>query len=782
MVNSSRWRLRASTSLRLALCVFTVLMQQMLGAPFHGAGKQRYLPPQNHTKRPVTVADSICMARVADQRQTKMPAHYSPDGSKFVVVVKKGNLEHNTNDYSLLLWKTNERSGGYTKPEYLLTMSSSSNRGAIEDIMWLHDNETVVFLGETPGKLHQVYKFNIRTRRLAKLTSSVTNVFSFSITPTGGALAYIAEAPLATIWDSEAQQQGIVVSQQRLRDLIVGEKGAWTSASDFQMFFQSLPNRTPPLRLMGSTMASSLFLSPDGRYIVVAAQLRFADIPDSWKEYKDPFLANWIGRYLDSSRVSSEELTDLSRLELVDTRSKARRVLLNSPVSAWGPTVAWSPDSRSVVIGSAYLPLTNAEGVEREVRQSGTFPVEVDVPSCEFRRISQEDMGLLGWDSVSNDVVFEAGNRMSSAMERQMGQKLFFRKNGKSWEQVATVKPQEGRSEILVAEDMNTPPQVVAVDPNTRQQTILLELNPQFHDLAFAKVEAITWKASDGQIVRGGLYWPPDYKVGVKYPLVIQTHGFHPDRFEPDGPFPITAPFAAQALAGRGIMVLQVEEVSSEGRYSDFDTPREIEEEVAAYEGAIDYLDHEGLIDRTRVGIIGFSRSYLYVAYALTHSKYRFAAAALADGIDGGYFQYVAFSNMHDSYTSEVDRVIGAAPFGKGVDTWLSHSPGFNIDKVLTPIRIVAFNTDSALLCVWEWFAVLRHLSKPVDLILLQDGDHILQKPWERMVSQQGNVDWFAFWLRNEEDSDPTKASQYARWRKLRAEEMNEGPARIAGP
>jgi len=30
-------------------------------------------------------------------------------------------------------------------------------------------------------------------------------------------------------------------------------------------------------------------------------------------------------------------------------------------------------------------------------------------------------------------------------------------------------------------------------------------------------------------------------------------------------------------------------------------------------------------------------------------------------------------------------------------------------------------------------------------------------------ASQQGNVDWFRFWLKGEEDPDPAKAEQYAR-------------------
>jgi hypothetical protein len=53
-------------------------------------------------------------------------------------------------------------------------------------------------------------------------------------------------------------------------------------------------------------------------------------------------------------------------------------------------------------------------------------------------------------------------------------------------------------------------------------------------------------------------------------------------------------------------------------------------------------------------------------------------------------------------------------------------------------------------------------------MVLLQDGFHLLVKPWERMISQQGNVDWFDFWLNEREDADVTKADQYQRWRKLR--------------
>jgi len=185
------------------------------------------------------------------------------------------------------------------------------------------------------------------------------------------------------------------------------------------------------------------------------------------------------------------------------------------------------------------------------------------------------------------------------------------------------------------------------------------------------------------------------------------------------------------------------------------------------FEGAIDYLDELGLIDRNRVGIAGFSRTVCFVAYALTHSKYRFAAASLTDGIDCGYFQYIAFPDLSSDFNNLNG---GVPPFGDGLKEWIKESPGFNLDKVHAPIRLLAFQ-PFAVLEAWEWFAGLNLQGKPVDFIEIPDASHLMQKPWERRIAQQGMVDWFRFWLKGEEDADPAKAEQYVRWRELRKQQ-----------
>jgi dipeptidyl aminopeptidase/acylaminoacyl peptidase len=178
------------------------------------------------------------------------------------------------------------------------------------------------------------------------------------------------------------------------------------------------------------------------------------------------------------------------------------------------------------------------------------------------------------------------------------------------------------------------------------------------------------------------------------------------------------------------------------------------------------------MVDPERVGIIGFSRTCYHVLTALTTSTLGYRAASITDGINGGYFQYIMDADL--STLNELDAIIGVPPFGKGLETWLQRSPDFNMDKVTTPLQIVALG-KWGVLSSWEPYAALRCLHKAVDLIVFTEGQHVMTNPSERVISQGGTVDWFDFWLKDEEDPDPAKAEQYKRWRELRKmQEENE--------
>src|SRR6266581_4288845 len=67
----------------------------------------------SRSTRAITVADAICMTKLGDYDYSVWGAssrgrvaQFSPDGKKFIVVFRKGNLQTNNNDYSVLLWKS----------------------------------------------------------------------------------------------------------------------------------------------------------------------------------------------------------------------------------------------------------------------------------------------------------------------------------------------------------------------------------------------------------------------------------------------------------------------------------------------------------------------------------------------------------------------------------------------------------------------------------------------------------------------------------------------------
>jgi dipeptidyl aminopeptidase/acylaminoacyl peptidase len=204
-------------------------------------------------------------------------------------------------------------------------------------------------------------------------------------------------------------------------------------------------------------------------------------------------------------------------------------------------------------------------------------------------------------------------------------------------------------------------------------------------------------------------------------------------------------------------MVLQV------GESCPLGNPDEGPCAVSVYEAAANQLVSEGLVDPERIGIIGFSRTCFYVMETLTTSSLRPKAASITDGVMGGYLEYMIFDNLGKEY----DSMIGARPFGEGLQQWLKRSPGFNLHKVTTPMLVVGEGPISVL-GMWQAYAGLRYLRKPVDLIMLNTDEHVLTNPAVRLASQGGSVDWFRFWLQGYEDTDPAKAKQYNRWRELR--------------
>jgi len=715
---------------------------------------------QGSNKRSVTVADTIRMTTIPrPQYAIKDPnspiAWFSPDKKHFAIIAEHGILETNERESSLVVFTAAEVFQS-PKPRALITLRSRSNRDAIRNVRWV-DDEHLVFLGE--AKLtSQVFLVGLKDGQIEQLTDHPTPLIDFDYDAKSGIVAYAAERGLLT--EEEAYKRcarGYAITNEALDDiprsledckapsLLLGPEvytrrpGQTASQIPFADYFEPLKR---------------ISLGPGGRYVLFDVLLR--KVPREWRGYEEPLI--------HAEAVASRNrgpFSWLSQFLVADTATGQVHPVVNGTIDLTIGASAWSPDGNSVAVSGAFLPLDVSDAAELHARKAHSFVVEVNLSSGVFTKISDKQLVAANWNPETNELSLCPPERNP---ERGFA---LYRKNGTTWTEEPAREAQKSAASLEVAleQELNSPPKIFVRDPVHHRKQLLWDLNPQFQDLEFGKVERVTWLAKDGHEVEGGLYYPPHYRAGTRYPVVLQTHGFSKEEFWINGPW--NSAFAAQPLAARDILVLQIGHATEQGSDARaWRTPAEAPRQMGVYEGAIDYLDGRKLIDRNRVGIIGFSRTVYSVEYTLTHSSYHFAAATAADGFDGGYVQYLVNPYSKRDWMT----VNGGDPFGATFSLWLERSPSFTVDRVKTPVRLEGYGDISSVIGSWEWYAKLVMLDRAVDLIYIPDGTHLLVKPWERMTSQQGNVDWFCFWLKSEEDGDPGKRGQYERWRSMRAQ------------
>ena len=745
--------------------------------------------------RPVTVEDTITMSQIVDRGPGLHDfMQLSPDGVHFSVVVERGDVETNDRIFSLLVFRT---AAVFDQPaETVAMLSSSSNDDAITDVRWL-DNDTLTFLGADQHTGSQVYAVDIRGKELRRLTEHPTKINAYAVAPGLARVIYTADANL-TANNEGLRRRGFTVSDQSLPDILMGNfapgRLAWRDL-DYEVPQETFIKEFPfgnAIRVSSSdpiaVVPNALFpysknpISPNGRFALLQGLTRMRD---DWRLFRNPFPSTIAG----SKAVNSFVLLDLT--------SGAASLLIDAPASPYLTSVAWAPDSRSVVLVNTFLPLTSEAVRTADLNTKQTVAAEVDLSSRLAKPIHGPALDAsvaqgvicaqaIDWKPTNNVLVLA----ISRAPDNHGGtcdadEVASYQKTALGWHEVgvssvdsALRSTSDGRITITIDQGLNISPNLKAVDHRVGRSKVFTDFNPQFRSLRFAPVTLITLTARDRTNWSGDLYLPPDARPGSRSPLVIQTHGCTADKFDMTGFGAGGATgYAAQVLANKGIVVLQVGHCTKVNANSapvsrPYYSAESAEHELLGYESAIDLLDKRGVIDRNRVGLQGHSATAWTVIYAAAHPKsgYHYAAVLSTARGDLGYFAYLATS--YGRFWSLEGN--GGAPLGKNFETFQRNALPFNLERVTTPIMSQEPDGLRYVPLMWEIHEVLRLLGKPEEFIVFPDGIHNLVRPWERLTSQQAAVDWFSFWLQGEEDPDPTKSEQYRRWRTWRNQESQQ--------
>lgn len=726
-------------------------------------------------KKAFTVADEIGLALYGYGDQEE-PVRFAPDGKYFVVNTERGRLDLNVVEDSLRFYKSEDvedflrRSDKSQPPSPEWIVNRSDKEGpVIHDWCWLADSSGVAFLERADNGNEQIVLATLRDKTIEPLTPETETVEAFDIRDRQH-YVYTADDP-GKRWTGHMDRQvsSVVGTGHTLNELLLPNDPATIRLSPHDSYLWAVAGGEPfEVKHDGAPIVPGvLALSPDGNSLVTTLPIH--DVPPSWERLYPPPTPSDPYRF----RVGGS----MDKYVRIDLPTGSMQALTDAPISSaagfgWAPVLSspkWSSDGQEILLPDTFLSSKD---------QSPSRPciavvnITSGARSCVEVLKGRTETGVEEGYHAVKDAKFVGGDQRRVTV-------TFYRREDHSlettsykrvsdvgqWQVIGHIKgqPESTPNELRVTikQGVNDSPVFIATD-SKQMSRVIWDPNPQLIDIELTQASIYTWSDKSGRKWTGGLFKPNGYKLGQRYPLVIQTHGFPQLEFRPSGVFPTA--FAARALAAAGIVVLQVSE-----SVCPLITPQEGSCAVLGYESAANQLIRDGVVDPEKIGITGFSRSCFYVMEALTKGTLHFKTASITDGVMETYLQYMTALKRGDGggIAKEANAMIGAAPFGQGLEQWLKASPGFNLDRIVAPLMMVAEGPRS-LLFMWEPYAGLRYLNKPVDLIMLNTDEHVLTNPSVRLASQGGSVDWFRFWLQGYEDPAPAKAAQYIRWRELR--------------
>jgi dipeptidyl aminopeptidase/acylaminoacyl peptidase len=374
---------------------------------------------------------------------------------------------------------------------------------------------------------------------------------------------------------------------------------------------------------------------------------------------------------------------------------------------------------------------------------------------------SQHNIYNLWWSTDEGEIYFEQSGPPAAGLYAISIKGGPIRAVSKSTDVVLGFSfDRSGSKAACIRTNPTLPLQIAMVDLQTGIPTTLVDVNPEFQNIALSPAVRLEWKNKYGIATHAHLVKPLNYEPGKRYPLIVTTYasgGFL--RGAAGDEYPI------QVFAANGFAVLDFNEpprpVVTDGDFNKakmiWDSPME------SLATVLKMLDDMGIVQSDKRGLSGLSFGTEITMYTISHSNL-FQAAATSQGSGRDPFAYdlaeVAWQKRMSNWG------LGGRPEGKAAGHWRELSAALNAERINAPLLIQL--SDSELLTSLMLYNSLKELNKPVEMIVYADELHVKNQPKHRYEIYQRNLDWFAFWLQGKENSDPDKRQQYARWRAMK--------------
>jgi dipeptidyl aminopeptidase/acylaminoacyl peptidase len=634
----------------------------------------------------------------------------SPDGQHVVYELTRTNWEDNAFERDLWIVDTATGEG------HQLTASKKSSSNP----KWSPDGRWIAFLSDRPGQISgtpegkkQIYMIAADGGEARQLTKVDTGVNIFDWSADSKWMAFTADDPETKAMKDRKEKYGeyeVVHADYSMAHLWTLEIPSSESTS--------LPE---PKRLTeGASFTVGEFTwSPDGTRIAFSGQ-------------RDPDLI-------------SSETADVYVVTL--SGAKVKKI-----VSTPGPNrnPQWSPDGKQIAFetsaGSKYFFYTNMKIAVVDA-DGGTPRVLTDA--------FDEDPGLIGW--AADGIYFAAEQRTFAHLFRLDPETKGVEKLSAP-DHLAAFSFSFTRDYKRVAFRAaleNEYAEIFTSNVALWQAKKLTTLGDQLRNFKPAKREVISWKSTDGAVIEGVLYQPPDFDPKKKYPLLVVIHG---------GPTGVDQPivnadryYPVERFIAKGALVLRPNYRGSAGYGEKFRSLNVRNLGVGDYADVISGVDSliaKGFVDKDRVGSMGWSEGG-YISAFITASSDRFKAVSVGAGISDWTTYYV-----NTDITPFTPQYLHATPWDDP-DIYKKTSPITYIAKAKTPTLIQHGENDRRVPIPngYELRQALEDHGVPVKMVVYKGFGHGITKPKQQRAVMEENEKWFAKYIWGEEPA-ATPAAQ----------------------
>jgi len=612
----------------------------------------------------------------------------SPDGQQVAYTIRETNWDENA--YETEIWIADAATG--QSRQITNARKSSSAPAFSPDGAWLG------FVSDRDGK-RQIYRIAMRGGEAERLTSTEEGVTSFAWAPSGTEIAFTMTDPM-----TEAMKE----REKRWGDIKIEDQDQRYT----HLHLLDVAARTTKQLTKGNFVVGSFEWAPDG--------LRIA---------------------YDRRATSDPADGGTADISVIDASSGQTQVI----VAQEGPDSSphWSPDGSQIAFVSAM-------GKPFYFFQNNVVAV-VQPGSSSIRSLTDafdENPNLIAWSTAG----------------------IHFSATQKTWSYLFTLNPatkqiarhavrdewtgggfsltRDGAKVAFTASGATEFPEVYVAPVQTMAAKKMSNAGTQTASWPKHGREVYRWKSQDGADIEGVLHKPADFQAGRRYPLLVVIHG-GPTGVSRPVPYGSGTAYPIDAFLAKGALVLEPNYRGSAGYGEKFRSLNVRNLGIGdAWDvlSGIDALVQQGLVDRDRVGSMGWSQGGYISAFLTTRHSDRFKAISVGAGISD-WMTYYVNTDIHP-FTRQY---LKATPWDDP-KIYADTSPMTYIKQARTPTLIQHGDQDARVPIpnAFQLYQGLRDQNVPVQLSIFKGFGHGINKPKANRAAMQQNLDWFSRYLWNQ--------------------------------